>query len=94
MAVGHLLLGSIQSIHELELIVSLPNHLTGHVSITDISQELTRQVEKVAQGLDSEDEEESHEMDQEEDQVMKEEDSLEEPVSLSVNLKFLREPKL
>lgn len=48
------ILGAIKEINELELVISLPNGLTGFVSITEISEEISKIAEKVAN--DDEDE--------------------------------------
>ncbi|KAI9142050.1 hypothetical protein BKA69DRAFT_1037920 [Paraphysoderma sedebokerense] len=56
LSVGMLLLGAIREIGELELVVSLPNQLTGHVAITEISDVISQQVEKFAQIEDLDDE--------------------------------------
>ncbi|KAI8835154.1 hypothetical protein BJ741DRAFT_534156 [Chytriomyces cf. hyalinus JEL632] len=53
---GFTLLGVIKEINDLELIVSLPNQMTGAVSITEISQEITDLVERVAANEDGDDE--------------------------------------
>ena len=45
---GMTLLCAVKEIHDLELIVSLPNNLTGSVAITNISSEIKELVEKIA----------------------------------------------
>ncbi|KAI8342777.1 hypothetical protein BC941DRAFT_368731 [Chlamydoabsidia padenii] len=52
LTVGSLVLGCITHINDLNLLVSLPNQLTGTVAITDISDALTRQVEAAADDED------------------------------------------
>lgn len=52
------LVGAIKEINELDLVVSLPNQLTGFVSITEISDWITRQVGLVAEANDDDEEEE------------------------------------
>jgi len=70
LAVGMVLLGAIVEVHELDLVVSLPNNLVGHVAITDISDALSAQVEKASGqlakiGETEEDEDEEDAMDAE-----------------------------
>jgi rRNA biogenesis protein RRP5 len=50
--------GAVKDIDDLELQVALPNHITGHVSITDMSAEITRMVELATQDDDEDDENE------------------------------------
>ncbi|KAL1925395.1 uncharacterized protein VTP21DRAFT_278 [Calcarisporiella thermophila] len=67
LAVGMTLLGCISQINDYDLVVSLPNHLTGYVSITDISEPLTKLVEKAAmEDAEESDEEEDMEPDRDE----------------------------
>ncbi|KAI8613188.1 hypothetical protein BC830DRAFT_497872 [Chytriomyces sp. MP71] len=54
---GFALLGVIKEISDLELTVSLPNQMTGSVSITEISDEITAIVEKVSQAESGQEEE-------------------------------------
>lgn len=49
LSTGMTLLGAIKEINDLDLCVSLPNQLTGFVSITEISSKLTEQVERAAE---------------------------------------------
>jgi len=42
------ILGAIKEINELELVISLTNGLTGFVSITEISEEISKIAEQVA----------------------------------------------
>jgi rRNA biogenesis protein RRP5 len=58
--VGMCILGAIKEINELELVISLPNGLTGFVSITEISEEISKIAEQVAN--DDNDEEELPEL--------------------------------
>ncbi|KAJ3043804.1 Protein RRP5 [Rhizophlyctis rosea] len=50
--IGMTLLGCIKEINDLDLAVSLPNQLTGYVSITEISDHISAQVEKAANDED------------------------------------------
>jgi rRNA biogenesis protein RRP5 len=43
------LLGCIKEINDLDLCISLPNQLTGFVSITDITRLITEKVEAIAE---------------------------------------------
>ncbi|KAJ3065320.1 Protein RRP5 [Podochytrium sp. JEL0797] len=64
---GFTLLAVIKSISELELIVSLPHQMTGSISITEISDEITAIVEKVAEqddDADSDEDENAEKMDE------------------------------
>lgn len=67
MYVGMEILGTITKVTEIGLTVALPNSLTGHVAITEISDPLTEQVQEVLANDDS-DEEEVDEDDEEEDE--------------------------
>lgn len=51
------LVGAVREINELDLVVSLPNQLTGFVSITEISDVITQKVGLVAESDDDADEE-------------------------------------
>lgn len=52
---GMLTLGMVKEVHDYELVVSLPNNLTGTVAITAISDTYTELLQKVAdQSLDTE----------------------------------------
>ncbi|KAI8821806.1 uncharacterized protein EV422DRAFT_495369 [Fimicolochytrium jonesii] len=62
--VGMTLLGCIKEINDLDIAISLPDQLTGYVSITEISDYITAQVEKAAG--DNEDSEEDEEEESEE----------------------------
>jgi rRNA biogenesis protein RRP5 len=55
------ILGIIKEIHDLNLCISLPNNLTGYVSIAEISDELSDILEKIANEEEEEDEYESQE---------------------------------
>ncbi len=44
---GLLVLGAIKEIHDYEIVVNLPNMLTGYVQITDISSSYTKLLEKL-----------------------------------------------
>lgn len=50
--VGMQLLGAVQAISDTELVVSLPNQLIGHVSIMEISEEISKLVTLVAENED------------------------------------------
>lgn len=49
------ILGAIKEIHDLNLVVSLPNNLTGYVSIAEISEKLSKNLEKIAELEEKED---------------------------------------
>lgn len=51
------LVGAVKEINELDLVISLPNQLTGFVSITEISDLITQQVSRVAKADDNDEEE-------------------------------------
>jgi rRNA biogenesis protein RRP5 len=51
------LVGAVKEINELDIVVSLPNQLTGFVSITEISDLITQKVSLVAKAEDDDDEE-------------------------------------
>ncbi|KAJ3286606.1 hypothetical protein HK104_008958, partial [Borealophlyctis nickersoniae] len=57
--VGMTILGCIKEINDLELVVSLPHQQTGTVSITEISDHITAQVEKAAADDDDDDEDDN-----------------------------------
>ncbi|KAJ3411723.1 hypothetical protein HDV05_001783 [Chytridiales sp. JEL 0842] len=57
--VGMTSLGIIKEINDLDLVVSLPNQLTGYVSITEISEPITKLVEKAAAQDDDDDKSDS-----------------------------------
>ncbi|OZJ06201.1 hypothetical protein BZG36_00854, partial [Bifiguratus adelaidae] len=66
LTVGTTILGCISSIHDLDMAVSLPNHLTGYVAITEISDKISKLVEKAAAADEDEDmEDEDQDMDSE-----------------------------
>lgn len=48
LVVGMSVLGAVKEVHDLEIVVSLPNNLTGSVAITEISRVITERVERVA----------------------------------------------
>lgn len=54
---GMRLLGVVKEIHDIELLISLPNNLTGCVPITDISSTLSQKAEQVNMEVDGEDSE-------------------------------------
>jgi len=54
--VGMCILGAIKEINELELVISLTNGLTGFISITEISEEISKIAEQVANDDADEDE--------------------------------------
>lgn len=47
---GMTVLGAIKEIHDLELVVCLPNNLIGTVAITEVSDEISQKVETIANG--------------------------------------------
>lgn len=49
LSTGQLLLGAIREITDIDLVVSLPNQLTGYVSITEVSPLLSALLERAAQ---------------------------------------------
>lgn len=49
------LLGVIREINELDLVISLPDQLTGYVSITEISRQVTAAVENATASLEEQD---------------------------------------
>ncbi|KAJ3056513.1 Protein RRP5 [Rhizophlyctis rosea] len=53
-SVGTTFLGTIKEINDLDLAVALPNQLTGYISITEISEAISAQVEKAANDEDDE----------------------------------------
>ncbi|TPX37287.1 hypothetical protein SeLEV6574_g07938, partial [Synchytrium endobioticum] len=55
LTVNMCLLGVIREINQLDLVVSLPDQLTGYVSITEISKQVTATVESAAAGMDDND---------------------------------------
>ncbi|KAJ3156683.1 rRNA biogenesis protein rrp5 [Geranomyces michiganensis] len=55
--VGMTMIGAIKEINDLDLTISLPDQLTGYVSITEISDYVTAQVEKAAGDDDGSDDE-------------------------------------
>ncbi|EFX02430.1 rRNA biogenesis protein [Grosmannia clavigera kw1407] len=57
---GSLVLGQISEITPLEIAVSLPNNLVGHLSVTSISQALTERIEAEAENA-NDDEDAAHE---------------------------------
>lgn len=65
---GTKVLCQVVQVRPLEVIVSLPNQLLGHIPITNISAEFTARLEKAGEE-DSDDEEEDEEGDEEEDEV-------------------------
>lgn len=56
LSVGMTLLGCVKEINDLDVVVSLPNQMTGFVPITEISSFLSAQIESAAQDSDEEDE--------------------------------------
>lgn len=52
LSVGMSIVGAIKEIHDLELMVSLPNNLTGSVAITDISTEFREMIERITENDD------------------------------------------
>jgi rRNA biogenesis protein RRP5 len=60
-------LGMITKINELDLVVALPNHMTGKVPITEISDAITRRVEAAALDEESEQDEPMPDVDEEVD---------------------------
>jgi rRNA biogenesis protein RRP5 len=42
-------MGFIKEINDLDMSISLPNQLTGFVSITDITSKITQKIEKAAE---------------------------------------------
>ncbi|RKF58865.1 rRNA biogenesis protein rrp5 [Erysiphe neolycopersici] len=58
---GSLVLGQISEIHESEIVLTLPNNLTGYVPITSISDKLTNRLECISAIADDEDQESSTE---------------------------------
>ncbi|OAA38363.1 Nucleic acid-binding, OB-fold-like protein [Metarhizium rileyi] len=60
---GSLVLGQITRITPLELEVSLPNNLTGHVSIVAVSEQLTNRIQEAAVEQDDAEDESSDETD-------------------------------
>ena len=58
LVIGMTLLGVVKDVHDLELIISLPNNLTGAVSIAEISSNLKQRVESVAAKEDESDDDE------------------------------------
>ncbi|KAJ3326789.1 Protein RRP5, partial [Blyttiomyces sp. JEL0837] len=63
LTIGMTLLGVVREINDLDLVLSLPNQLTGYVSITEISDEITAMVERAA-GANDDDEEDKMELDE------------------------------
>lgn len=62
------MLCSVVSVRALELIVSLPNQLLGHIPITSISSEFTRRLaEEAAQESDDDDDDDESDEDEESD---------------------------
>lgn len=58
LAKGTLILGQVSKINNLDIEVTLPNNLIGHVSIVSISSQLTDRLEDTAEQSDNEEEEE------------------------------------
>ncbi|KAJ9136682.1 rRNA biogenesis protein rrp5 [Pleurostoma richardsiae] len=56
---GSLVLGQVSEINDLDVAIALPNNLVGHVSITAISDSLTKRVEAVAAADESSEDDES-----------------------------------
>jgi rRNA biogenesis protein RRP5 len=73
MYVGMRLLGAIKEIHDLNLVVSLPYHLVGYVSIAEISEELSSILEKM---VDEEENVMAVDIDSEHEEVIEKEDSI------------------
>jgi rRNA biogenesis protein RRP5 len=59
LSIGMTLLGSIKEVNDLDIVMSLPNQLTGFVSITEISAVISNKVESAAADSGSEDEEDA-----------------------------------
>ncbi len=60
--VDMVVMGAIKEITAMDMVVSLPNQLTGFVSITEISSFLTSQLEKMTQDAEASDEESGKEV--------------------------------
>ncbi|KAI8806617.1 hypothetical protein BJ742DRAFT_679848, partial [Cladochytrium replicatum] len=57
LSAGMSVLAAVKEVHDMEIVMSLPNQLTGYVSITEISNKITELVEKIAENDDEDSDE-------------------------------------
>ncbi|KAI9331206.1 mitochondrial matrix Mmp37-domain-containing protein [Obelidium mucronatum] len=81
---GFGLIGVVKTITDLELLVSLPNQMTGSISITEISDEITRIVEKVTEAANEDDDDDDDDEEENEDKMDVDSDQDEDAKELSL----------